>query len=131
MTGADRVAEQLKVKTDQSRTCSDLNKAAVAQAESMLPAASLQRYKAKGRKWCFLDDKPITIGPLFVLSDITLEDKGDCMAVQALTLLSKIDSHIFPGVHYCKVLTPARAMDWMMTDSLQPGKNQTETFVLV
>lgn len=111
-------------------TCSDVNKAAVAQAEAMLPPKAKARYDQKGRKFCFLEDKPITIGPLFVLSDITLEDRGSCLAVQALSLVSHVDSHIFPGVHYCKVLTPARALDWMMTDSLQPGKGAAQILVV-
>lgn len=123
LTGADRIAQQLKVQTNESVTCSELNKLAVTVAEGMLSDRIRNRYQQKGRPWCFMDDKSITIGPLFVLSGMTLKDEGHCMSVQALSLKSLITSHIFPGVHYCKVLTPARAMDWMMTDSLQKAKS--------
>ena len=29
-------------------------------------------------------------------------------------------SPLFPGVHYCKLLSPARVVDYIMIDSLKP-----------
>jgi hypothetical protein len=125
LTGSDRVQQQMNVTTKQDVPCSVVNQLAVEKAAGMLSTRVRERYEKKGRKWCFKEDKPITIGPLFVLSAMGLKDTGHCMEVQSLTLVSHIDSMIFPGVHYCKVLSPSRAMDWMMTDSLQPEKGAT------
>jgi hypothetical protein len=132
LIGANRVAEELKVKTNTSVTCGDMNKEAVAVAESLASRRVYDRYAASGRKWCFLEDTTVTgnIGPLFLLTGITLEERGDCLAVGALKLQTELDSKLFPGVHYCKVLSPARALDWIMTDSLKHKKMEEVTLIV-
>jgi hypothetical protein len=68
---------------------------------------------------------------LFLLTGITLEERADCLAVAALKLQTELDSNIFPGVHYCKVLSPARALDWIMTDSLKKQKKQDAVALII
>merc|ERR1719506_2843647 len=133
LIGANRVADELKVKTNTSITCGDMNREAVAVAESLASHRVYQRYAASGRKWCFLEDKTVTgnVGPLFLLTGITLEEQGDCLAVAALKLQTGLESNIFPGVHYCKVLSPARALDWIMTDSLKKQKKQDAVALII
>jgi hypothetical protein len=133
LIGANRVANELKVKTNTSVTCGDINREAVAVAESLASRRVYERYAASGRKWCFLEDKTVTgnIGPLFLLTGITLEERADCLAVAALKLQTELDSNIFPGVHYCKVLSPARALDWIMTDSLKKQKKQDAVTLII
>jgi hypothetical protein len=122
MLDGTRVAEQLKVTTDLTVQCADINRQAVAAAEKMLPAKTLQRYHGKGRKYCFMEDKTVVgnIGPLWVQSNLKQKETEQCMEVTSLTLISTISSKIFPGSHYCKLLSPALAMDWMYTDSHKP-----------
>eukprot|EP00929_Paragymnodinium_shiwhaense_P110232 TRINITY_DN7706_c0_g1_i1.p1 TRINITY_DN7706_c0_g1~~TRINITY_DN7706_c0_g1_i1.p1 ORF type:complete len:615 (-),score=187.49 TRINITY_DN7706_c0_g1_i1:537-2381(-) len=122
MLDATRVGEQLKVKTDSTVSCADINKKAVELAESLLAPKSRKRYEEKGRKWCFKEDAqaPFNIGPLFVNGKIKFAETAQCMEVTSLGLISTVNSSIYPGNHYCKLLSPARAMDWMMTDSHKP-----------
>jgi hypothetical protein len=114
LIGANRVADELKVKTNTSVTCGDMNREAVAVAESLASRRVYSRYAASGRKWCFLDDTSVTgnIGPLFLLTGITLEERGDCLAVGALKLQTELDSKLFPGVHYCKAVLQ-QALDFL------------------
>jgi hypothetical protein len=133
LIGANRVADELKVKTNTSVTCGDMNREAVAVAEKLASQRVYNRYAKNGRKWCFLEDKTITgnIGPLFLLTGITVEERSDCLAVAALKLETELDSKLFPGVHYCKVLSPARALDWIMTDSLKKKQQDEITKTLI
>lgn len=132
MLDGTRVAEQLQVSTNLSVQCADINRQAVSVAEKMLPEKTRQRYRAKGRKHCFKDDSHVlgNIGPLWVKSKLKQEETEQCMEVTSPKLISTVSSPIFPGSHYCKLLSPALALDWMYTDSHKPfpyNLSQTET----
>jgi len=122
MVDATRVAEQLKIQTNSSISCGDVNRKAVEVALRLLPEKSLKRYQEKGRGVCYEEDThaPGNVGPLWVKQSITLEETKECLKVTSTKLVSDIHSWIFPGNHYCKLYSPAAAMDWMMTDSHKP-----------
>jgi len=122
MVGADRIAQQMNVSTDMGVACRAVNAQAVATALKLLPQKSLKRFQSKGRTVCLKDDTSVfeNIGPLFVKGSITLKETSPCLEVASLGLVSTVSSHIFPGNHYCKLLSPAMAMEWMMTESLRP-----------
>jgi len=122
MVDATRVAEQLKVKTNASVQCGDINRAAVEVALKLLPAKSLKRFQEKGRGVCYMPDTEVwfNIGPLWLKSSLTKTETTKCLEVASSRLISTIDSKIFPGNHYCKLWSPSDAMDWMMTDSHKP-----------
>jgi hypothetical protein len=122
MVDATRVAEQLHITTNSSLQCGDINRAAVEVALSLLPEKSKKRYLERGRKICYMTDATVlgNIGPLWVASSIKTAETAECLEVTSLGLVSTVQSHIFPGNHYCKLFSPAAAMDWMMTDSHKP-----------
>jgi len=122
MVDATRVAEQLGVTTDTTVTCEDVNKQAVAKALQLVSDKSRTRYEQEGRGWCYEPDGIVVgnIGPLFCSGTITLTETSDCWEVTSLSLVATTSSLIFPGNHYCKLLSPAMAMEWIMTDSLKP-----------
>jgi len=122
MVDATRVAEQLKVATNDSVSCADINRQAVDVAKKLLPAKSLKRFEEKGRGVCFMPDThaPGNVGPLWVMSAVKTAETKECLQVTSSKLDSTISSPIFPGNHYCKLLSPAAAMDWIMTDSHKP-----------
>ena len=85
---------------------------------------AIGRYATRGRKVCFEDDFAATgnIGPLFVSESMTIKDNknGTCLTVASLSEgPTKLTSHIFPGIHYCKLISPARFIDYIMIDSLK------------
>jgi len=122
MVDATRVAEQLGVKTDSTVQCLEVNKKAIEVAKKLLPSSVVQTHESSGRPFCLKDDAgvPFSIGPLWVKKAITLTATDKCLEVTSTKLISTIHSLIFPGNHYCKLLSPARAMDWIVTDSLTP-----------
>jgi len=122
MIDATRVAEQMKVKTNASVECGDVNRMAVEVALKLIPAKSLKRFQEKGRGLCYMKDSHVfeNIGPLWLKSALTLEETKDCLQITSSGLISTTESPIYPGNHYCKLYSPAAAMDWMMTDSHKP-----------
>lgn len=71
---------------------------------------------------CFKPDfaVPGNVGPLWVSTHMTIEDNGECLEVASLHLGPQgLRSPIFPGVHYCKLISPARIVDYYMIDSLK------------
>jgi len=136
MVDATRVAEQMNTSTNASVECADINRMAVAVAESLISERSRKRYQEKGRKFCYKPDAQVlgNIGPLFIKGSLTTEETKECLEVTSLGLISTVSSWIYPGNHYCKLLSPAAAMDWMLTDSHKPfpypSEDELETVVV-
>ena len=85
---------------------------------------------SQGRGWCFLEDTETynDIGPLWVFNNtLALKETATCMSVSSASLKTKIDGKIYPGNTYCKFLSPARALDWMMTDSIRKWPKAVKT----
>jgi len=122
MVGGDRIAEQMQVKTNLNTTCGAMNRLAVETALELLPEKSKKRYLAQTRRVCYGEDKFVfqNIGPLFVKGSITVKETEACLEVASLALISTLAQAIYPGSHYCKLLSPAMALEWMMTDGLKP-----------
>jgi len=135
MVDGTRVGEQLKVDTNTSITCADINAMAVEVAKKLVPAKSLKRFEEKGRGVCYLKDTTVfsNIGPLWVKSKVALTETKECLEVASSTLDSTIKSPIFPGNHYCKLFSVSAAMDWIMTDSHKPFPypSQVEGTILI
>lgn len=132
MASSDRVAEQMHLAGgtyNNTLTCMDMNKIAYDTAIHYLQKTSagqdaLERFEERGRPICFTPDfnAPGNIGPLWVANSMTIkdDDKNQCLQVASLKLgPQSLNSLIFPGVHYCKLLSPARVIDYIMIDSLK------------
>jgi hypothetical protein len=132
-----------------NRSCMDVNKHAVDVAIQLLTDANLtfvlERYHRRGRTICFLPDfAPVgNIGPLFVHGSMSVKDNTATyvplrrsyreplsrnvivrrcphgMEVASIAVHTQLDSALFPGVQYCKMLSPARVIDYIMSDSLK------------
>ena len=100
-------------------TCKQLNEMALNYASTLVSPHVWQRYIDKGKKIIFEDDVPAAIGPQFVfLSSLKYQVDEDGLKVASPILFTGVDSRMYPGNHYCKVLSPARAVEWISTDSL-------------
>lgn len=123
MLSSDRVAQQLNTTAaDANVNCSTGNVHAVTLAESMAAPSTLERFRRQGKGWCFAEDTPTlgNVGPLWVFKDaLELSETPTCMSVSSPVLRTGLNAKIFPGSHYCKFLSPARVLDWMMTDGLK------------
>merc|ERR1711907_382006 len=126
MTSSDRIAQQLNISGNSNPNCSVVNEYMVHVAEQILNSSSvgratLERFRAKGRGIFFGPDfSPFgNIGPLFVSGTIKIEDSSKGITISSITINNPVSSPIFPGVHYCKFVSPARVIDYMMIDSLK------------
>jgi hypothetical protein len=130
LASADRIAQQLNITNYVSnRTCGDVSRLAVKKARELLSQTTagksiLETYdRRQGRPICYEPDTHalFNIGPIFISETIKIEDNGKCLDITSLGLGPQpLNSAIFPGVYYCKVLSPARVIDYIMTDSLKP-----------
>lgn len=140
LASAERVAEQLGLTADQydgTKTCADMNQYAIDLAEQLMQETdagkhALDRFKQKGRPICLGDDfAPFgNIGPLFVQETISVKDdsKNNCLKVESIREGPQaLTSHIFPGIHYCKFISPSRVIEYYMTDGLKSSSTCLNT----
>ena len=122
LTGA-RMAEQLGVDYDYEtsrNTCKDVNQNSIDIALKLLEGSeTLNRYQASGKPICLKDDFDayFSAGPAWIKESLEIKETDECLQVSSVKIDTALDSKLFPGVHYCKLLSPARVIDWIMTDS--------------
>merc|ERR1711871_443053 len=116
--------------------CAEINQAAIDYALNLIPDATRKRYESVGQPLVVseADKKVCAAGPCWIWSGLDYNDHGD----QGVELFSASfpykNSNPFPcgekgvegkhlpcpaGMHYCKLLSPARAVEWMYVDSLR------------
>lgn len=113
-----------------SETCRKINQAAYDWALSKASPKALDRFKKHGQPFEFVQDLKSTIGitgPTWIHDALKFDPSEDRKVV-------KVQSHYFAlgnknlgdvsfletvGYHYCKLLSPARAMEWIYVDGLK------------
>ncbi len=106
---------------DDGNRCADINQRAINWAISKLSLAAANRY-ASGRKIIVSSDiKPFPpAGPFFIWKYITLEESSSTLTVSSPYGFYSMSSNPYgAGTHYCKLLSPARALEFMLVDSLR------------
>ena len=101
--------------------CAEINKKALAWAMNKASPKALKRYHDFGNKLVFGDDTgPFKSGPLWIWHPMSYEDNADKTEtlVQSPMIRTPSDSSVFAGFHYCKLLSPYRALEWIYVDSL-------------
>lgn len=120
LISADRVAEQMSVTpASLDVQCADVNKMAYEQARALASDSTLARFDATGKPITYKDDWQVSIGPQFIfVSSLKMDETDNSLVVQSPKDYTALDSAFYPGQHYCKLLSPARVLDWMMTTGL-------------
>lgn len=119
--------------------CADINDAAISWAYSRLSKAAKANYDKYGIKMVTGDDLgPYNEGPLWIWTYMkyTTAKDNSTRTVQSPMMRTPTTYPISAaaGFHYCKVLSPFAAMEWMMVDSLYAkdgiaSKSQAEVFL--
>lgn len=118
-----RVNSLLKGGNATEPTCRELNEQAVASAYRWLNASwpqALKRNAEHGGGFALQDDKMVGSGPTWVAEGLQfarLNGARDA-SVTSVAIVTSLNSFIYPGSHYCKLLSPARALEWLQTTSL-------------
>ena len=113
--------------SDAPSICKEINQQAYDWAKTNAGSKTYQRYVTFGEYMTMGEDKgPYNIGPEWIWSSLAFTETknstgGAVLEVQSIMLKTPTDFHIKPsaGMHYCKLLSPARAMEWIYVDSLR------------
>ncbi|XP_035677873.1 uncharacterized protein LOC118416750 [Branchiostoma floridae] len=102
-------------------TCKDLNQMAFQIASTAASTVAMARYQQKGHQLTFADDEMKSTGSGWLSGALTFEDQGDgTVKVTSPALVTSLDAWFgFDGMHYCKLLSPFRALEYIYTDSLR------------
>merc|ERR1711865_655765 len=83
---------------------------------------AIERWNRRGRNFTLAEDSTTIAGPQWVfLSSLKFKVSGKTsnVVVTSPELYSSIKSPIYPGNYYCKVLSPAKALEFIMTTGLE------------
>ena len=103
--------------------CAEINNESIKWAYSKLSKSAKKRYDDYGTKLVTGDDMgPYNAGPLWIWTYMKYTQAKDnsTMTVQSAMMRTPVTYSIAAaaGFHYCKVLSPFRALEWMYVDSL-------------
>ena len=110
---------------DDGSRCMAINRAALALALASSSADARARYLAKGTPLAMAPDKTPTPngGPWFIWSYLQYAPGANSVKtteVQSWASFTALDGIAYgAGTHYCKLLSPARALEWIYTDGLR------------
>ena len=109
-------------------TCEMMNQATIKTGIQLLTKywpASYNRWTKQGRQFQTEKDSSTFAGPQWVFASSLKFDAGSSQTDQSIPvkvtssyLYSNIASKIFPGNYYCKLLSPAKVIEWVMTKGL-------------
>uniref|UniRef100_A0A7M5V257 Alpha/beta hydrolase n=1 Tax=Clytia hemisphaerica TaxID=252671 RepID=A0A7M5V257_9CNID len=102
--------------------CGEINRQALKWALSKTNADALRRYQKYGKKLVIGNDLgPYNAGPLWIWHYLKYKDNADKTqtVLQAPMMRTPTDYFIksAAGFHYCKLLSPFRALEWIHVDS--------------
>eukprot|EP00347_Sterkiella_histriomuscorum_P010783 403374937 len=117
--------------------CADINDAAIQWAYKNISPEAKKRYDQFGQKLQVGKDQgPYNAGPLWIWTDMKyVEDSAKTtMTLESAMMRTPTDYfiHAASGFHYCKLLSPFRAVEWMTVDGLKAhyGAKQHAKLVL-
>jgi hypothetical protein len=106
--------------------CRDVNQAAYDWALANADPTVKAQFLAHGTPFVMVDDKEAPIGltgPTWIKKELVYTKTDKSIEIQSWQFVvgdSPIKTKYLPtGMHYCKLLSPARAMEWIYTDSLR------------
>eukprot|EP00455_Lapot_gusevi_P017747 TRINITY_DN1956_c0_g1_i2.p1 TRINITY_DN1956_c0_g1~~TRINITY_DN1956_c0_g1_i2.p1 ORF type:complete len:304 (-),score=125.20 TRINITY_DN1956_c0_g1_i2:55-966(-) len=119
----DAVASLLKMTASGTEaTCSVLNGAAFAMAVKTQPQRVVARYYQRGKQLSFGQDSMASTGITWLSASLAMNpDSSNPNVVNVVSpaLETSVTTPLVPGMHYCTLLSPARAAEWILVDSLK------------
>ena len=113
--------------SDAPSICKEINQQAYDWAKTNAGTKTYQRYVTFGEYMTMGEDKgPYNIGPEWIWSSLVFTESknstgGAVLEVQSTMMKTPTDYYITAaaGMHYCKLLSPARAIEWIYVDGLR------------
>lgn len=107
LDGADSKSVKSK-----SNTCKSLNRLALAIALVMSTPTAMERYYSTGKQIIFEEDAMQATSFFWSISPLQLWEDDSGLHVKSIAMVT-------PDFHFCKVISPYRAMEWVNIDSLR------------
>ena len=105
-----------------TNVCRDINQKAYNWALENASETARERFQKYGQPMFMGNDLgPYNAGPLWINYQLRFTDQEDSLMVQSPMMYTDVD-YFLPlakGFHYCKLLSPARAMEWVYLDGLR------------
>ena len=113
--------------TDGSSICKVINEEAYSWALGKAGSHTLARFKQYGVPMVMGKDKgPYNVGPLWIWTPLSYDNikngtGQDILEIRSVMLRTPTDFYVkaAAGMHYCKLLSPARAIEWIYVDGLR------------
>uniref|UniRef100_A0A0G4I435 Uncharacterized protein n=1 Tax=Chromera velia CCMP2878 TaxID=1169474 RepID=A0A0G4I435_9ALVE len=127
LKATSREEEEAPASLDDGSLCKAVNGEIWTQAEGLLSDEQRQRFKEKGVPVRFGEDvtpKP-SWGPFWIWGYMDWEFKKERGEVEASSKVAfySLDANPYgAGNHYCKLVSPARAVEWILVDGLKMKK---------
>jgi len=99
--------------------CVELNKMAYEYALANAPAKTRARYEKFGQKFVFAASKYEVAGPLWAGGQLRWREVSAGLELRSQALFTPPGNKAIDGNHYCQLLSPARAMEWLYVDGLK------------
>merc|ERR1711871_9746 len=110
------------------KRCAEINQAALDWALKVAGSVTLDRYNKLGNKYVIVDDTYAGIGitgPKWIKMEMIYSQKANTVEISSPTFSTENKNngdepfYNTVGYHYCKILSPARIIEWMYVDSLR------------
>ena len=114
--------------SDGSSLCKTINEASYKWALQNAGSAAVARFQQNGVQMVMGEDEgPYNEGPVWIWKPLDYSDGKDpssgrqTRVVRSVMMRTPVDYFISAaaGMHYCKLLSPARAMEWIYVDGLR------------
>lgn len=112
--------------------CASINQEAINWGLKHASSAAVAEYKKFGKKLVTGKDKgPAQAGPQWIWSYLSFEDNDDKTETTLRSETMRLPLNYWEiqvqGNHYCKLLSPYRALEWIYIDALKGKKPYDET----
>merc|ERR1712217_296472 len=135
---------------DDPQFCAQTNQQAYAWAKDNAGSIASQRFTKYGQKYVFADDIGKSGGPFFIYSRLQFNEVTDASGEKVISVAAPMQKteidywkkHFGPiprpssvpdpgCFHYCKLLSPARAMEWIYVDSLRAKRSLSPSVTIM
>lgn len=120
----NRTGEKSSPSLDYGNRCKAINHRAYVWAQSTVSEKDAARFESYGVPLQMAEDKKpvIPAGPWWIYSYLEFQDDNNTGALNVTSIYAfyPLDANPYgAGNHYCKLLSPARAVEWILVDGLR------------
>lgn len=119
---SESISQLLGLGTSTHENCSELNSRAYNWALDQVSTEVRERFLRRGRQLEFASDKIVASGLQWLPARVDFENQSDTRRtiVTSVGMKTKLNAPLgLAGMHYCKLLSPTRAMEWILVDGLR------------